>query len=43
MKQDIVCHNVFKSTDKNLLKREFERIIIELINQLEKSKGTMLS
>lgn len=35
----IVCTNVFKTTDKALFKKEYTQKWIELINELEKSKG----
>lgn len=39
---EISCKNVFKCEDKSALKKEFNQKWIELINQLEKSKGQVL-
>lgn len=39
---EISCKNVFKCEDKWALKKEFNQKWIELINQLEKSKGQVL-
>ena len=40
---EISCKNVFKCEDKSALKKEFNQKWIELINQLEKSKGLFVS
>lgn len=39
---EISCKNVFKCEDESALKKEFNQKWIELINQLEKSKGQVL-
>ncbi len=41
-KQEIACKNVFKSSDETILKREFNKKVIELINQIEKSKTCII-
>lgn len=41
-KQEITCKNVFKNDDETILKKEFNKKVIELINQVEKSKTCVI-
>jgi len=38
-KTQVICKNVFKSSDNKTIQATFTRKLIELINQLEKNKG----
>lgn len=37
-KEKIFCKNIFKNTEKDKLKREFNKMWTELINECEKNK-----
>lgn len=37
-KEKIVCKNIFKNTEKDKLKKEFNKMWTELINECEKNK-----
>ena len=38
-KNKIICKNIFRNTDKQKLKEEFNKKWIELINECEKNKS----
>jgi hypothetical protein len=40
-KAQVICKNVFKSSDNKTIQAAFTRIMIELINQFEKNKGSI--
>lgn len=41
-KQDFSCKNVFKNSNEHQIKQEFNQKVIELINQIEKNKTSVI-